>query len=162
MCFDSSRKRETREKFASFFFCSFYRCCIDDRSIRAVRFHDRNFAPHKTFSFVGASTKEKERIHRRFLLVFQFCIDAGIAAEINKLRLHNSNVVASARRRVLRAAFNFNISLSAAAVQLSAVLDVDFSTAPSSCCLFLLPRRAYARISSMTPIIKYRPSRDCL
>lgn len=48
MCFDSSRKRDTRENFASLFLYSFYRRCIDDRSIRAVRFHDCNFAQFRT------------------------------------------------------------------------------------------------------------------
>lgn len=78
---------------------------------------------YKSFVFTSSPPRElsfdcvrwRETGPQIFLPTFQLCVDVGAAAEINKPRSHNGSVVAPTRRRVLRAAFNFNISPSAAA-----------------------------------------------
>jgi len=76
---------------------------------------------------------------RESLPVFQSRIDVR-AAGMNRFRLCGGSIVAPARRRVLRAAFNLNISPSAAANAAASRLAVVLSAQMRLFSLRLLPR----------------------
>jgi len=98
--FDGSHKRShSRELCFSLFLLLFHGCCSISYS------YDRYESPE--------SRLRSLRFARESLPVFQSRID--VHAGINEFRLCGGSIIAPARRRVLRAAFNLNISASAAA-----------------------------------------------
>jgi hypothetical protein len=103
------------------------------------------FAAQNVAVRLRADRRGQERAADFFFPTFQLCV--GVVAEINKFRSHNGSVVTPARRRFLRAAFNFNISLSTAAARFPAEANVNF---------FFLPRLSLSLslslLSSVSPV----------